>query len=526
MKKIFRYPILLMFAWILDRVIVSITQIDAMQSLRPLFILIGVSLVAGLILQRFIQDWYRTDFIIFMVMLMLIVYQPLYGLFKAKLPGYADPLGLLLIPLLAWLYSYMIGDRVWKSIKEPAQLTYYLNLIFSLLLIFQVVRFVAFIPSFPTNRTQVPLSAIPPLREEIHLDPASRPDIYVIILDGYGRKDVLQKIYGYDNSQFLSALEQRGFYVATENHSNYIETPFAMDALWNFDYVIPWNSSGDYARYVSDPIQNNRVFSLLKEIGYTTVSFDGEASYTQIQNADVFLSDFVPLNKFESFLLTNSPLEPLSDIFDLRLPIPGYKTHRLRVNYKLNKIQEIPTLIPGPKVTYIHLLQPHPPFVFDENGDPIDPTRPYSIFDANDFQGSQEEYWKGYRAQVIFINGKTLDVIDALLKKSKQPPIILIMGDHGPGSMFKYDVDDPGCVWERTKNLYAIYLPGHKADSKLYPSITPVNTFRVIFNTYFGTDLPLLEDRTYLMAWQYATKVKDVTDTRDSLQGCTLPLDP
>ena len=522
MKKIFRYPFLLLVAWILDRVIVSVAQIDAIQSLRPLFILLGIVFCTALVIQRFIKEWHRTDFIIFMIILMLIVYQSLYGLFKRDLEAYADLLGLLLIPLMALLYSYIISNRVWKSIKDPGRLTYYFNFVFSLLLIFQAARFVGIAHSLLTENTQVPLSAIPPLSKEIHLSSALRPDIYVIVLDGYGRKDVLQKVYGYDNSQFLSTLKQRGFYVPTENHSNYIETPFAMAALWNFDYEIPWNSSGDYAQYVTTPIQNNRVFQLLKEIGYTTVSFDGSASYTQIQSADVFFSDFVPLNKFESFLLAGTPLEPLSDAFGLRLPIPNYTTHRLRANYKLNKIQEIPTLIPSPKITYFHILVPHPPFIFDENGNPTNPPRPYSIYDANEFQGSREEYQKGYRAQVIFINGKILGVVDALLKKSKQPPIIVIMGDHGPGSMFNFDIANPGCVWERTRNLYAIYLPGHENDSKLHPSISPVNTFRVIFDTYFGTDLPLLEDRTYLMASQYPTQVLDVTDTRDSLQGCTL----
>jgi hypothetical protein len=364
------------------------------------------------------------------------------------------------------------------------------------------------------------------LTKAIHLNSTTKPDIYIIILDGYGRKDVLQKIYGYDNSSFLNALGQRGFYVATENHSNYIETPFAMAALWNFDYEIPWDSTGDYAQYVTDPIQNNRVFHLLKEISYKTVSFDGLASYTQIQGADVFLSDFVPINKFESYLLMGTPLEPISNIFGLRLPIPNYATHRSRMMYKLNTIKEIPTLIPSPKITYLHILAPHPPFVFDENGNPIDPSRPYSIYDANEFQGSREEYQKGYRNQVIFINGKILDVVDALLKKSKQPPIILIMGDHGPGSMFNFDVDNPGCVWERTKNLYAIYLPGYKKDGMLSPSMTPVNTFRVIFDTYFGAHLPLLEDRTYLMAAQYPTQMVDVTKNRDSVNGCTFPTEP
>jgi hypothetical protein len=531
MKRIIPYPFLLTISIILDRVIASIAQIDAAQSLQPLFIVLISVFVAALLVQRFVKDWRRTDFIIFMVMIMLLVYEALYDVFKTSFPPNADLLGLLLIPLMIWLYALIISRRVWKSIGNPARLTSYFYMVFSMLLILQVVRFVGSVNDLLLGDShQSTVSAIPPLSKPIHLSRGAQPDIYVIVLDGYGRADVLQKIYNYDNSQFLNALQQRGFYVATENHSNYIETPFAMAALWNFDYVIPWNPAGGYpkyvtgpAQYITDPIENNRVFNLLKEAGYTTVSFDGSADYTQIQTADIFLSDFVPISKFDSFLLAGSPLEPISNIFGLRLPIPNYTTHRLRVEYKLNKMQEIPTLIPGPKITYMHILVPHPPFVFDENGNPIDPQRPYTIADADEFPGSREEYLKGYRAQVGFINGRILETIDAILKNSKQPPVIVMMGDHGPGSMFKYDVNNPGCVWERTRNLYAIYMPGERANSMLYPSISPVNTFRVVFDTYFGTDLPLLEDRSYFMTWQYPTQVADITSTRDSLQGCTLP---
>ena len=97
------------------------------------------------------------------------------------------------------------------------------------------------------------------------------------------------------------------------------------------------------------------------------------------------------------------------------------------------------------------------------------------------------------------------------------------MGDHGPASMFHWDVDAPGCVWERTSNLYALRLPGHQNDGTLYPSITPVNTFRVIFNTYFGTDLPLLDDQTYLASVKYPTTIKDVTGVIESHNGCSVP---
>ena len=49
----------------------------------------------------------------------------------------------------------------------------------------------------------------------------------------------------------------------------------------------------------------------------------------------------------------------------------------------------------------------------------------------------------------------------------------------------------------RSAILTAAYLPGGSQDSRLYPSISPVNTFRVVFNRYFGARYPLLPDRPY-----------------------------
>ena len=47
-------------------------------------------------------------------------------------------------------------------------------------------------------------------------------------------------------------------------------------------------------------------------------------------------------------------------------------------------------------------------------------------------------------------------------------------------------------------NVYHLPPAPENAGSavELYPSISPVNSFRVIFNRYFGTDYPLLEDKS------------------------------
>jgi hypothetical protein len=103
------------------------------------------------------------------------------------------------------------------------------------------------------------------------------------------------------------------------------------------------------------------------------------------------------------------------------------------------------------------------------------------------------------------------------------PPIIIVQSDEGPYpdflDGFEWTETSGSDVDLRTKTgiLSAYYLPGTE-EGILYPSITPVNSFRLVFNLYFGTDLDLLPDRCYYWsARQYG--FIDVTDRLQNTQG-------
>ena len=55
------------------------------------------------------------------------------------------------------------------------------------------------------------------------------------------------------------------------------------------------------------------------------------------------------------------------------------------------------------------------------------------------------------------------------------------------------------------------------AQAGLYPSITPVNQFRVLFGSYFHLDLPLLPDRNYI--WPNQKDIYTLIDVSDKVQG-------
>ena len=83
--------------------------------------------------------------------------------------------------------------------------------------------------------------------------------------------------------------------------------------------------------------------------------------------------------------------------------------------------------------------------------------------------------------------------IDAILKDSAVDPVIIVMGDHGPGLLPEVVV-----VNHRLKILYALHLPQETLPVAILADFTPVNTFRLVFSEFFGADIPQLEDRSYI----------------------------
>ena len=509
-----------MAAFFLNRVTISARQIGPGESLRflvVLFVFLGFFFLGTLL---YVKDWHRANFLVFLLPFCLLVYQGIFEWIKKEYTGHSTSLGLLLIPCMALLYTALASPRGWALLTQPAIITKYLYFV---LLIFLGIQVLQFGKDFRKNFGGIAGSdqgTFIPVTSGITLNAGSRPDIYIIVLDGYAGQDVLKEIYQYDNSEFLGQLETRGFYISRGSHSNYVQTSYSVISLLNFEYLQPWQRSMDYYEYLVGPILHNRVFEMLQEIGYTTVGFKGATAFSQVANSDIFYNDSLPLNRFETYLLANTPVEPLAAVLNLGFRVPDYKTHRRRILDHLRTLETVPETIAGPKITYLHLLAPHPPFVFDEYGNMVEPDRPFSILDGNEFAGSTEEYWQGYRQQITFLNARILEAIDMILEKSDTPPVIILMSDHGPGSMLQWEPDDYRCLWERTNNLYALLLPDHRADPALQPGMTPVNTFRIVFNSYFGTSLPMLEDRTYFATWHYPERMIDVTDDRDSRNAC------
>lgn len=177
----------------------------------------------------------------------------------------------------------------------------------------------------------------------------------------------------------------------------------------------------------------------------------------------------------------------------------------------LEQLNMVPSL-ESPKLVFAHITAPHPPFVFGPNGEP----RPAKSFkDGNYYEGTTQEYIEGYRGQVAYLNQRLVEIIDHILENSDPEPIIILQADHGPGAYLNWDSVEATCLQERMSILNAYYLPGQDCDQ--FPeAITPVNSFRLIFDRYFNTGVGFTSDQSYFSLWSAPYELIDITDSIDS----------
>ncbi len=315
------------------------------------------------------------------------------------------------------------------------------------------------------------------------------PDIYYIILDTYSRSDILKSEYKYDNSEFINYLKSKGFYIAECSKANYNQTNLSLYLSLNMEYLK--DPSKLEVTSLGKGIRHNPIRQILEGLGYKTVAFETGYNFTEWFDADYY---FIPtsaalgtksilsrLSSFDTLFLRSTMLATVVDA-NIQQANDAEETYRRTLTlFTYEKLKEVPD-ISGPKLVFVHLSTTHPPFVFDRNGDPT--TLAFHVMKPRE---DQDEYYKGYKDTLVFSDKKMREIVDTLLEKSKNPPVIILQGDHGAeraGESKFYEI------------LNAYYLPGN-ASSNLYPTISPVNSFRIVLNQYFGQHFDLLPDQSY-----------------------------
>ncbi len=327
-------------------------------------------------------------------------------------------------------------------------------------------------------------SSIPSERFEVNgVADVEKPSLYYIILDSYASNRTLDT-FGYDNTDFTQFLSDNGFYVAENSFCNYPRTYASLASSLNMEYLDINNLS---FIEVANRIKHNEVVKILKGKGYDFVNVGSTYKYSRVSEyADKnYLWGDAVKNDFSLYFYSTT-------VFPLITPdVDFVGIERETVLYQWDMLEKIPTTLEEPTFVFAHILAPHHYYpMFTSNGDVLVATE----------ETTQEDIYFNF---LDYTNKRMKEVISSIIDNSKEPPIVILQSDEGinTSDFLKYiygdngEITNPAWLKQKAYILNAYYSPD--SIDGLYDGISPVNSFRLIFNQYFGKDYELLSDRYY-----------------------------
>lgn len=344
------------------------------------------------------------------------------------------------------------------------------------------------------------------------LNPVTKPSIIYIVPDRYAGNEILKEQLGYDNSDFLSDLESRGFIVSEGMRANYDYTTASIASVLNMDYLdnlveLDENSRSPTPLYLL--LQQPRAIKLLQDYGYGYVHIGSWFEGTGGSRLPTLNKPMSRLNEFEYAFLKSTMLGDLTPYIDGTISVGdmaenmlGWNKYGYAANLVYKGITELNNLeqYPQPFVCFAHIVCPHAPYVFDKDGN--QPADGLSTEDA-------------YIGQLQYFNKLLLDTVDELLLLDPQP-VIIIQADEGlvhrldcpkreVGGLVQWVTNGDQTKEERVSGrqsiLSAVYYPFTKLIGGEFNPIdvwsSPVNMFPVIFNELLGANIPLNDDHYY-----------------------------
>ncbi|OQP47269.1 hypothetical protein A4H97_07125 [Niastella yeongjuensis] len=374
---------------------------------------------------------------------------------------------------------------LFKYKRSPVKLNGYLNLVFLILTLFDT-------GSILWQAITVKPASTPAITETIKplADTAAKPDVYLIILDEYLSSSGLQEYYHYDNSVFESFLKQKGFHVNTRSSSNYSSTAFSMASMLNMRYL----QKTELAHHKEDTyksmiglINHNAVVDYFKQFHYTIHDYtpftvggiEPDYYFSMIPRGIELITFRMLYSCFVRRIIYGEPqnyidLSGVANWLNKRL----VTAHEAQMQGALTAAEK-----QSPDFTYLHLVMPHKPFIYDSTGNFANT---YNAVKDNKTAGTDGLYLQ----YLVYTNKRMMQYLDQLLTATQGKAVIMVMSDHGYREANKL----PGKFFGFT-NFNAIYLP-NKDYHLWYDSVSNVNQFPLLFNTMFGQQIPLKKDST------------------------------
>lgn len=320
-------------------------------------------------------------------------------------------------------------------------------------------------------------------------DTCSKPPVYLLLFDSYFGSHGLKEFFHYDNTRFEKALTDQGFHVIKASHSNYKFTVFSMASLLNMEYLPGIGEpvlNNHYAYNTAlTTIKENAVCQYFSNLGYKINNY----SIFDIRDIPAGYSSGVLPEKVQ--LITSQTMYyRVSQHLPFFLSKKGLKTIRtkdIEKSFIRNTEQTLEQTLAysrskdkTPVFTYLHIMMPHFPFLLDSVGNPSGFLQKKGILPQDSIDNMFLQY-------EVYANKIITGFINRLQQETAGKAVVLLMSDHGYQESVRKNEKLP------FYNLNAIYLP-QKNYQGWYNGISNVNQFRVLFNTLFHGQIPLLTD--------------------------------
>src|SRR5690349_18874578 len=248
MKKAPFHPLLLGLYPALMMLAENVSQVLFEDTVRVFYFSLLLIVVFFLLSYAVIRSWHKAALISSLVLVLFFSYGHVYSVLQgAQLGPVVIGRTLVLLPV----YFLLLAVGTWLILTRPfdvRRLTQGFNIVGLILLAYPLYTITSYYIHAErirsSHRAEIPSALSQKFEGEV-------PSIYYIILDMHARTDVLQEIYGYDNTWFIDSLKQMGFYVAEESTSNYSSTLQSISSSLNMDYI-------NYLQETYGPDSNNR----------------------------------------------------------------------------------------------------------------------------------------------------------------------------------------------------------------------------------------------------------------------------
>lgn len=395
---------------------------------------------------------------------------------------------------------------LWRFIKKRAdtfqQLFLFLNILLCSLIGYEFINSVTNYIFYKKNNHLLDnrFTAYHQAEKNIKQPDTAKPDIYFLVFDALTTTASMQAFWNFNNNTLDSFLQKENFYVVPRSKSNYNLTVLSVSSTLNMDYTPPVDLYQDETKMyfkASASLLDNSLLRYLNEGGYDIKQYQPVSFVNKDWDGGLFFPDMLYMNYFYqtlpgriyrdlgwNFSQLKTKLIKKQDLYYYEKRNNNLKDDLLKTTLLVTSSCAMNK--PKPQFVYAHYQLPHDPYIYDSTGNlkQVEKTIMYS----------EAEQPAAFIEQVKFANKIIQQLVTHIKNANKSNTVIIIEGDHGFRNIYGkkgYMIYD---------NFSSFYFPdGNYKD--LYPTISPVNSFRVVLNNFFETNLPLLKDSSIFIPY-------------------------